>query len=288
MGSARHAGPEAGSQARVALVTGARTGVGLELTRRLLSQGWDVATLTRAPLPLAPAFADAIEAGRLRPYIADLADYGSLRHAVSAIRERETAIAVLFNNAGVNPETFETSPQAREMCFEVNTVVPYILSRELLSLLSASGNGLIVNVSSNAVRMAKTFDPAKLGTGEAFKKLFGAYANSKLALSLWTQAVAAEFAADGVSILSADPGPTKSPLTAGPGMPWALKIIAKVLFKPPGVAAAKLLDLVESGDRFATGSYVEKGKVIDLPRKNDAATVLGLVERIHRDEYPAR
>lgn len=274
---------------RVALVTGARTGVGLALTHALLEKGWQVATLTRTPLTPEPALTRAERAGTLRQYHADLADYASLRAGIAAVREGETRLDVLVNNAGVNPEHFERSPQGREMNAEVNAVVPYILSRELLPLVREGDVRRIVNISSNAARMAKSFDVATLdGDPSAkYRKLLGAYADSKLALSLWTMAVAPELAARGVHILSADPGATKSPLSEGPGMPWVMKMIAKVFFKPPEVAAARIMDLIEDGGRFEAGSYVEKAKVRPLPHADDADAVLAHVERIHRSGFAA-
>jgi NAD(P)-dependent dehydrogenase (short-subunit alcohol dehydrogenase family) len=100
----------------------------------------------------------------------------------------------------------------------------------------------------------KTFESVSLARREPYRKLFGAYAEPKLALSLWTEAAAASFSAQGVSIVSACPGANKTPLTAGAGMPWLLKILASVMFKPPGVGAGKLHDVAMDGSRFPTGA----------------------------------
>ena len=269
----------------VALVTGARTGVGLELTRRLLGEGWDVVTLTRAALPSEQRLVEATAQGRLRQYMADLADYASLRSAIAEITAQELMIDVLFNNAGVNPASFETSPQGREMCYEVNTVVPYILAQELRPLLIRGTYRMLVNTSSNALLMLKAFEPATLGSGKNFQKLFGAYSTSKLALSLWTKAMAIDFAAQGVSAVSVDPGPTKTPLTAGDGMPWWLRLIAKVAFKPPTVAVAKLHAVAFSTIKHPPGSFVLDGAVKPLPFIKHEAAVLDRIDCIYRNEY---
>lgn len=272
-------------EGKVALVTGARTGVGLELTRRLLREGWDVAVLIRSPLPSERLLEEAASSGQLRTYLADLADFASLRPAIADILRKEPRLDILFNNAGVSPETFERSLQGRELCYEVNTVVPYILANELLPLLKAGTHRRIVNTSSNASLMVKAFDPANLGTRETYKKLFGAYARSKLALSLWTMAVAGEISGHGVSIVSVCPGPTKTPMTAGGGMPWLLKMAAKVFFKPPSVGAGKLHAVAMDEGRIATGSFVVGGKVRAVPFPEASRDVRDRMDRIYRSEF---
>lgn len=133
--------------------------------------------------------------------------------------------------------------------------------------------------------MIKKFDPEKLGAGENFKKLFGAYSDSKLALSLWTEGVAKDFVAQVVSILSVNTGPTKSPLTSGEGMPWWLKMIAKVAFKPPSVAVAKLHEVALDSDKHPSGSFVLDAKVKPLPFTEYRDAVLSRLERIYSEEY---
>lgn len=271
---------------KVALVTGARTGVGFALTHKLLNDGWDVAVLVRSPLTSSPKIDTAIASGRLREYHADLADFLSLRSAIEQILAKEPVIDALFNNAGVSPGTFQLSPQGRELCFDVNSVIPYILSQELLPLLRKSARPIIVNTSSNALLTVKTFDPDRLGRQEqAYKKLFGAYARSKLALSLWTMEAALHFSEQGVPIVSACPGPIKSPMTASDGMPALLKIVAKFLFKPPSVGAEKLYDIATRDEAFPPGSFIINGAVRPLPFGEHAKATLTRISDIFASEF---
>ncbi|OWR27805.1 short-chain dehydrogenase, partial [Saccharibacillus sp. O23] len=61
---------------RTALITGANNGIGLELTRRLLNEGWQVAVLIRSSFPADDdAIASAIRGGRLRIHRAELTDF---------------------------------------------------------------------------------------------------------------------------------------------------------------------------------------------------------------------
>lgn len=64
----------------------------------------------------------------------------------------------------------------------------------------------IINTSSNAFKVVKAFDPDTLERLVTYKKLFGPYTSSKLALSLWTREIAPLLAVDGIQILSVDLG----------------------------------------------------------------------------------
>lgn len=273
---------------RTALVTGARTGVGLALTQRLLAEGWDVAVLVRSPITDAPDVLAAEAAGQLRTYRADLSDFQSLRGAVQEIARKEPSIDVLFNNAAVGPGELLFSAQDRELCFEVNTVVPYVLTRALAPNVANSQLKRVVHTSSNALLYVKSFEPKGLAhpTGK-FRPLLGAYAHSKLALSLWTQALADELSTQGISSVSACPGPNKTPLTASAGMPWPLGLVARFFFKPPSVGADKIHNAALGSPRVPDGSFLNKGKVTPLPFAHSAQAVLDEVHGIYQREFTA-
>jgi NAD(P)-dependent dehydrogenase (short-subunit alcohol dehydrogenase family) len=107
---------------KVVLITGANSGIGLELTKNLLLQGWEVAALIRSDFPNEqPIIIDALKKNHLRVYKADLADFSSLRNALDEIKKSETKIDMLFNNAGVSFAEYKHSKQGRELHVEVNT-----------------------------------------------------------------------------------------------------------------------------------------------------------------------
>ena len=87
-----------------------------------------------------------------------------------------------------------------------------------------------------------------------------------------------------IAIVSVDPGPTKSPLTAGEGMPWWLRQIARVAFTPPAVAVAKLYHVGFDDGGYPSGSFVLKGTVKPLPFTEHKTVVLDRTEHIYPNE----
>lgn len=272
---------------RTALITGANNGIGLELTRRLLNEGWQVAVLIRSSFPADDnVIASAIQSGRLRIYRAELTDFRQLAEALKQIQASETAIDVLFNNAGGSLPELRFSPQGREMHYELQTVVPYLIYRETKELLLRSSLKTVIGTSSNAFNFTQTFDPGKLARPERFKALTGAYADTKLALSLWTQALAPVEAADGIRLRSADPGPNNT-LRKGKksGLPFPVNYLMRFVFPPPSSGAARLHDAAFGPYQDKTGVLVNSKGVVELKFADRAQQVLDQVDRIYREEF---
>lgn len=256
---------------KTVVVTGARSGVGLELTKELLRRGAHVFALMRSPFA-----ADAdLPPGRVTHVPVDLASASSRLEAAEMVRRQAPRIDVLFNNAGVSPAQLERSPQGRELCFEVNTLAPYALTQALRPSLVAT-RGVVVNVSSNALLNVRRFEPSHLAAPTEYRKLFGPYSSSKLALSLWTQASAGSFAADGVRVVSVCPGGNRTPMTNSAGMPFWLRPFAR-FFAHPSVGAGRVLDAATRDD-VESGSFLVKGRVRTLPFAAKGPEVLRLVE----------
>jgi NAD(P)-dependent dehydrogenase (short-subunit alcohol dehydrogenase family) len=266
---------------KTALITGASTGIGLALTRTVLEGGWGVIATSRSVLPDDAVLRGAATAGRLAHYRADLTDYSDLRRIIDQIGQDHGSIDVLFNNAGVMPGSLVFSKQKRELAFELNAVVPYILTMEILPLLRTGETPLVLQTSSNSLLLVKHFAPEELERPKRFKKLTGPYGRSKLALTLWTAAVASELLPQGIHLLSVDPGPTKTPMSASSGMPAWLLPIRHLLFRSPEHAANKMLEIATQPSVFPSGSFVLNGKLKDIPFANCAEAVLSIVRQAY-------
>ncbi|MDQ0195319.1 SDR family NAD(P)-dependent oxidoreductase [Paenibacillus wynnii] len=274
-------------QDRIALLTGANNGIGLELTRRLLSEGWQVIALVRSGFPEDDMqINQALNIKQLRIYKAELTDFSSLRAALNQIKAEEDKIDVLFNNAGGSFPDLRFSKQGRESHFELQTVVPYIIVEELKELLHRGTLKTIINTSTNAFKFLKQFDPDTLEHPTEFKKLFGPYAASKLALSLWTLEIAPLLASEGLKIRSADPGGNNTlRKNKKSGLPFYMKPIMKLAFPPPSKGATLLYEAAFGKNRELSGVFLIKGEVSDLKFINLGSKVLEKVSSIYKREF---
>lgn len=86
---------------KIALVTGANSGIGLELTKKLIENDWEVVALIRSGFPLEEReLQHKIHQQVIRIYRTDLADFKKLKSALEQIKEQEPKLDALFNNAG--------------------------------------------------------------------------------------------------------------------------------------------------------------------------------------------
>lgn len=273
---------------KVALVTGANSGVGLELTKKLLVEGFEVVALTRSDFPVDDVtIIQAVESSRLRKYRCDFSDFESLKRKLQEIKSKEGKIDVLFNNAGVSLGDYQYTPQQREIHYEVNVVVPYIILRELTDLLRKGELKTVVNTSSNALLFVKKFDPTTLAKRtDKFVALFGAYAESKLALSLWTEAISTELAADGIEIRSVCPGPNQTPMTGSSAMPWWLGWAVNIFFLHPRVGGGRIYNAAFKPKlQGKSGVFVNVDKVESFKFGEHKEAVLKDLSRIYEEEF---
>ncbi|PTL74949.1 SDR family NAD(P)-dependent oxidoreductase [Vitiosangium sp. GDMCC 1.1324] len=274
-------------QTRTALITGASSGIGLELTRAMLAEGWEIIALIRSGFPEDDALLrESLGTKRLRVYKAELTDFGGLRHALERIKTREEKIDLLFNNAGGSFPELGFSKQGRELHFELQTVVPYILYRELKELLLRGQSKTVINTSTSAFRLFRRFDPDTLEHPASFRKLFGPYATSKLALSLWTREEASLAASEGIRLLSVDPGGNNT-LRSGKasGLPFYVEPLMKFFFPHPRRGASRLYDAAVDMREGLSGAFLSNGRVTNLPFPGEGRRVLEKVRALYEQEF---
>ncbi len=278
----------ANKRKNIALVTGASAGIGLELTRKLLSEEWQVVALNRSDFPKEDTkIQKAVMNGWLRIYkTADLTDYASLRGTLEEIRSKERRIDILFNNAGGAFHELSYSKQGREKHYELLTVVPYLILMELKELLKNGSLKTVINTSSSALKHVKEFNLEILERPKTFRKLFGPYAASKLALSLWTQAIAPQLAQEGIIIRSVDPGGNNT-LRKGKksGLPIVVSLLMKLFFSPPTHGANLLYEAALGEHRHETGVFVLKGRIAQLKFIDQAVNVLERIYEVYEHEF---
>ena len=186
------------------LITGATDGIGLETARMLVSQGHNVLLHGRNPAKLEDA-AKALSAlpggGRVESYISDLSRMSEVEALANAVTERHTKIDVLINNAGVFKTPDPITREGLDVRFAVNTLAPYLLTLELLPLLDSSAR--VINLSSAA---QAPVDLEALAGRVRIPDDFEAYAQSKLAITMWSRSMALSLNEKGPVFIAVNPG----------------------------------------------------------------------------------
>ena len=182
-------------EGRVAVVTGASSGLGRATALELAGAGADVALLARSATQLGEVARDVEARGRRAlPIPIDLADVTAAETAVAQIEERLGGIDVLVNAAATDApapvEELEVTDWDRVLA--VNLRAPFLLAKLAFPSMRRRGGGTVVNVSSVA---------GKRGWANA-----AAYCASKFALSGLTQALAAEGRQHGIRVCVVFPG----------------------------------------------------------------------------------
>lgn len=270
---------------KIVMITGASSGIGLALTHQMLQEGAQVIALIRSGFPNEDTvIQSSVRNKQLRIYHADLSDFTSLRAALEQVKTKEEKIDLLFNNAGGSFAALTYSKQGRELHYELQTVVPYIITMELKELLQRSTLKRVVHTSTSAFNTMKSFDTEALARPTRFKKLFGPYAASKLALSLWAQELAPLFAQEGISMVTVDPGGNNTMRKdKKSGIPFYLKPIIKLFFPHPSKGASLLYQGATSN--HPPGSFLVNNKRVNLKFADQASRVLAKVQAIYEHEY---
>lgn len=169
---------------RIALVTGANSGLGYHTARGLAAAGARVLMACRSLERGERAAADIhkqLPTAQLTLVELDLADLESVARCAEIVNEACERLDVLVNNAGLSAFSRRNTAQGFELQFGVNHLGHFALTSQLLPLLVDSNNARVVNVSSLAHRNARLdFNDLQGKVG------FDAYSQSKLANLLFT------------------------------------------------------------------------------------------------------
>ncbi len=192
-----------GLAGRTVLVTGAASGIGRAIARRLGEEGARVGILDRdAAGGEASAAAIRGAGGDARAFAVDITDGAAVERAVAVFADAVGSVQGLVNNAGwdVARDFLDTDPALWRRIVDVNLFGPLHVCRAVLPRMRAQGFGRVVSIASDAGRVGSS--------GEAV------YAACKGGIIAFSKSVARELAREGVTLNVVSPGPTDTPLFA--------------------------------------------------------------------------
>lgn len=185
------------------LITGATDGIGLETARLLAADGHHLLIHGRTPAKLervADELSGIADAGPVESFCADLSRMAEVTRLAEQLLARDGQIDIVINNAGILKAPTTTTADGLDVRFAVNTLAPYLLTRHLLDRMAPDGR--VVNLSSAAQA------PVSLDAMAGQQQLsdMDAYAQSKLAITMWSRQMAEERTPGGPVVVAVNPG----------------------------------------------------------------------------------
>jgi short-subunit dehydrogenase len=252
------------------LVTGASSGIGAALARRLAGAGATVGIVARRADRLAQVLADCrAGAPQSQMWVADLADLAGAERVVHQAWDALGHLDCLVNNAGVPMRRHATKLDGDilDWVMRVNFMAPARLTMAVLPRMLERGQGMIVNVSSLAGRLGNANEAA--------------YSASKFALCGWSEAIAVDLWDTPIQVRLVNPGPIDTEIWDLPGNDDPLYDGPKV---SPEEMAAGIVAAME-GDTFET--YVPDMKSIIEMKTADPDTFLKGMADMARSARPS-
>ena len=229
---------------RIAIVTGASSGIGLYTAIGLAHSGMRVvmAGRDRARTEAARRFvAERTKSDQVAIALADFSSLAAVRRLADEFLSTGDRLDLLVNNAGLMSPRYRLSADGFELTFAVNHLAPFLLTNLLLDRLEASAPARIVNVASEAHR-GHRLDLAELARPRDWGPL-KAYGRSKLCNILFTRELAARLESSGVVATCLHPGVVATGIGQRGGMTELVWRLAKPFMKSPEKGAETSLFL---------------------------------------------
>jgi NAD(P)-dependent dehydrogenase (short-subunit alcohol dehydrogenase family) len=181
---------------RVALITGASSGIGQACARHLAGRGWRVFGTSRR------ASAGARPEGGVEMVAMDVDSDASVQAAVATVLERAGRIDAVVNNAGwaLAGAVEDTTPDEARAQMETNFMGVWRVCRAVLPAMRAAGRGHVVNVGSIGGRVGLPYQAA--------------YSASKFAVAGFTEALSGEVRPFGIHVALIEPGNYRTGITS--------------------------------------------------------------------------
>ena len=247
------------------IITGGHSGIGLELTKKLLADGHRLGLIVRNE-SRKNSLSEVFDTSNIDYFYADLSVQSEVLRVANDIKSNWGQIDRLFNNAGiaVMKGARKTSEQGNELHFEINTLTPFLLTQELKPLLLNSDDAKVITTVTQGLNRLQ------LQTDNIFDDGFNSgmklYSQSKLAVLMLMNNLAYQQSWHGVKFLSVHPGNNKTNITQSKdNMPALIKLMVRLFFKSPDFGAQRLYNAAFD-ERFQSMNavYLYNDKVVEM------------------------
>ena len=250
------------------IITGATDGIGLAAAKSIAKKGYHVSLVGRNPDKGKKALEAIIEYSgneNLDFFECDLSLVANVKDLADRIKQKHSKIDVLLNNAGGANKTKQITSEGLEKTFATNQMNYFVLSTELLNILSESNDGRIVNVASNA-HIGAEVDYANINSEKSFSA-WTSYCVSKLMNIMFTYQLSSM--QDRVSVNVLHPGFVDTNIAGNEGnlIKYIVKFGAKMFARTVDNGADSSIYLSTSDEvKGVSGKYFFKCREIKSSR----------------------
>jgi uncharacterized protein len=255
---------EAEMRGRVALITGASTGIGAAIAERLASNGAHLVLVARTATTLNETAARLREQYGVTAHALpmDLASAGGPQLLAEKLAGQGIDIELLVNGAGASATGLiaESDPARLRALIDLNAVALTELTALLLPAMINRGHGSIINIASTGAYVPTSY--------------LAVYSASKAYVLSFTQALWAETSNSGVRVVAVSPGPTQTPMNP---------VSNAMTRQPQQVAATALRALKKSGPAVIDGKFNALTSFVFsrlLPGRLSASIARSLLEKM--------
>jgi len=253
------------AMSKIILITGSTDGIGKLAAIKLAKDGHEIYVHGRNAEKLKTVISEIKDTSsneNIEGFVADFSDLDAVSKMAENIKSKVSKIDVLINNAGIFKTSITSGFKGYDIRLVVNYLAPYVLTNALLSLLQEGNKTRIVNLSSAA--QSHVTDAALAGMD--IRDTSEAYAQSKLALTMWSFNFAKQY--NTISVIAVNPGSLLNTRMANEayGQHWS-----------PATKGSDILYDIAVSDEYKgiTGKYFD----------NDKGNPKGDFAKAHPDAY---
>ncbi len=270
---------------KIALITGANSGMGKATAASFAKMGMDVIMLCRNKERGEAAIREVLaqSQGNVSLMLCDLADMADIKRFCNEFKSKYSQLDILVCNAGVITLDRRETKDGLELQFGVNHIGHFLLTLNLLNLIQSADNARIVVVGSGAHKIGSIdFDNIPLIRGYS---VFSAYGRSKLCNLLFTKELARRLG-DSVTVNCVHPGAvaTNMGVDRDTGLGKTVMKLLKPFFRTPEEGAATAITVATSEELSRiTGEYFYNSKIHKSSKRSHDEQLAGELWRVSEE-----